>query len=315
MKKIFITGAFGLLGSALTNQLYGKYSIYRPTHKELNLLDKNAVKSYIGNNGPFHCVFHLAAQVGGVKANTEYVADFFNKTMQMNLNVFEACKHQKTDKLVSILSTCIYPDTKYITLPLKEKDLHLGPPHQSNFGYAYAKRMLEVQSRAYRQQHGLNGICAIPNNLFGESDNYDLENGHVVPSLIRKIFEAKKNNLPNVEIWGTGKPLREFTYTKDAAKILEVLMEEYNDEEPVNIGNTNEYSISELATSIKTAIGYTGELIYNTSKPEGQFRKNSINSRLLETTSWKNNQYTSFDVAIKNSCDWFASQYPNVRGI
>lgn len=315
MEKIFITGAYGLLGTALVNHLYKKYKVFDPTSRELNLLDKKAVKYYVKNNGPFHCVYHLAAKVGGVKANTLYPTDFFNENIQMNINVLEACKNNKAGKVISMLSTCIYPDSAYVKYPLTEDQLHLGPPHSSNFAYAYAKRMLDIQSKAYRQEFGLDYICVIPNNLFGEYDNYHLDNGHVIPSLIRKIYEAKTNNQPTVEIWGSGKPLREFTYSKDVARILEIVSNEYDGVDPINIGNPLEYSITDVAEAIKTALGYDGTLVYNTDKPEGQFRKNSSNENLLKHTSWKNEHYTNFHTAIKNSCDWFVRRYPNVRGI
>ena len=144
---------------------------------------------------------------------------------------------------MSLLSTCVYPDAPYITYPLTEAQLHLGPPHVSNFGYAYAKRAVDVMSRAYRQQYGCNFITAIPNNLYGENDNFHLEDSHVIPALIRKIWEAKINNKKNVKCWGDGTPLREFTYSKDIARILIFLLENYNEPGPINIGSTNEYSI------------------------------------------------------------------------
>jgi GDP-L-fucose synthase len=314
--KILITGGHGLLGSALYDELYKlkKYNIKNPTSRVLNLLDEKATEHYFKTEGPFECVFHLAAKVGGVKANTEFVADFFDINTKMNLNVLNAAKH-KTKKLVSVLSTCIYPDSDYVKYPLTEYQLHMGPPHSSNFGYAYSKRMLEVQSRAYRQQFGLNAVCAIPNNLFGENDNYHLENGHVIPSLIRKIYEAKKNNEPMVEIWGSGRPLREFTYSVDAGRILINLMNGYDSSDPINIGNTNEFSISFVAESIKELLNYEGTLVYNSSRPEGQLRKPSSNEKLLHETSWKTTDYTDFKTALKNSCDWFVKRYPYIRGI
>ena len=149
-------------------------------------------------------------------------------------------------KLVSVLSTCIYPDATYVKYPLTEDQLHMGPPHQSNFGYAYAKRMLEVQSRAYRQQHGCNFISVIPNNLYGINDNYNLDSGHVIPALIRKFHEAKIFGYDHVDIWGSGTPLREFTFAHDAAKIILWLAENYDGAEPVNIGNPEQISIEKL---------------------------------------------------------------------
>jgi GDP-L-fucose synthase len=218
-------------------------------------------------------------------------------------------------KVVSVLSTCVYPDEPYINYPLTENQLHMGPPHQSNFGYAYAKRMLDVQTRAYRKQHGVNYITVIPNNLFGENDNFDLENSHVIPALIRKIWEAKITNKPNVEIWGDGKPIREFTYSEDIADILIKVSNQYNDPEPLNIGNTEQYSISYVAEKIKTFLDYQGSFIYDLDKPRGQYQKPSSNKKLLEVTSWKKEDYTDFDISLRKTCDWFKLNYPNVRGL
>ena len=178
-----ITGGSGLLGNAfkaiLSNELY-------PTSKELNLCNQVGALNYLSDS-KIDTVIHLAAKVGGVKANTEFVSDFYQINSQINNNLISACIDNKIPKLVSCLSTCIYPDEKYVTYPLTEDQLHNGPPHDSNFGYAYAKRMVDVQIRAARKQYGVNYISVIPNNLYGEHDNFDLQNGHVLPALIRKI--------------------------------------------------------------------------------------------------------------------------------
>ena len=191
----------------------------------------------------------------------------------MNNNILYAAKNSKVKKVVSLLSTCVYPDLQHISYPLTEDQLHLGPPHASNFGYAYSKRMLDVLSRAYRQQYNCNFITAIPNNLYGENDNFDLNNGHVIPSLIRKIWEAKIQGVDHVECWGDGTPLREFTYSQDIAEILIFLLKEYDNEDPINIGNTVEHSIKEVVEILCLLLGYEGEIEWNTSKPNGQHRK------------------------------------------
>tara|TARA_R110002110_G_scaffold107895_1_gene269897 strand:+ start:30175 stop:30990 length:816 start_codon:yes stop_codon:yes gene_type:complete len=256
-------------------------------------------------------VIHLAARVGGVKANSDYVADFFIENIKMNTNLLHSCMKSNVKKVVSLLSTCVYPDK--VTYPITEDQLHSGEPHSSNFGYAYSKRMLEVQSRAYRQQHGCNFICAIPNNLYGESDNYDLDDGHVIPSLVRKIWEAKLSNSPSVEVWGNGTPVREFTYSKDIAEILLFLLDNYDDKEPINIGNTEEHSIADVVKLICKQLDYSGEIAWNTDMPSGQHRKPSDNTRLIDL-GWDKNRYTPLKEGLKNTCDWFIMNYPNVRG-
>jgi GDP-L-fucose synthase len=322
---ILITGSSGLLGSSLVS-LFKKerQEILSPTRSILNVSNKEEIKRYLSN---FECAdgqgiyskitraFHLAAKVGGVKANQNSLGTFYHDNIIMNTNFLQACLEHNIPKVVSVLSTCVYPDAPYVSYPLTEDQLHLGPPHDSNFGYAYAKRMLDVQTRAYRKQHGVNYITVIPNNLFGEYDNFHLEDGHVIPALIRKIWEAKLNNKPTVEIWGDGSPLREFTYAGDIARILIKVSEEYNEDQPLNIGNTEEHSIASVAKKLVEYLEYDGKLIFNTDKPSGQFRKPSSNKRLLEKTSWRAEDYTPFDIALKKTCDWFKIAYPNVRGV
>ena len=320
-----IAGGSGLLGSSLVKELHNnniKYSA--PTSSEVNLLDKNSIKNYLqsyevvdglGIYSKFICAFHLAAKVGGVKANSLSLGEFYTKNIEINTNFLDVCYTCNIPKVVSVLSTCVYPDAPYVHYPLTEEQLHMGPPHDSNFGYAYAKRMLDVQTRAYRKQYGVKYITVIPNNLFGEHDNFHLEDGHVIPALMRKIWEAKLNNNPTVEIWGDGSPLREFTYSGDVARILLKVAEEYDAEVPLNIGNTEEHSIASVAKKLVEYLEYDGQLLFNTSKPSGQFRKPSSNKRLLEKTSWKAEDYTPFDIALKKTCDWFKATYPNVRGV
>jgi GDP-L-fucose synthase len=236
-KNYIVTGGTGMVGSAFERLLP---NANYPTRQELkNMLDDTFYENQFNGKS----IIHLAAKVGGVKANVEQVADFYVNNSTLNEKVLSAAHRGKANKVISLLSTCIYPDSSYVTYPLTEEQLHLGPPHYSNFGYAYSKRMVDVMSRAYRQQYNCNFITAIPNNLYGENDNFDLENGHVIPALIRKIWEAKINNAPYVECWGDGTPLREFTYSTDIARIILFLLDVYDEPTPINIGNTEEYSI------------------------------------------------------------------------
>lgn len=309
MKKILITGSSGMVGFSFLD-LKNKYNFLRPSSKELNLLKYNDLNKFIKKEKP-DAVIHLAAKVGGVKINTEKISDFYLDNIKINTNLLESCHNNNIQKVVSLLSTCIYPDD--IKYPLIENQIHNGPPHKSNYGYAYAKRMLDIHTKTLRQQYKRKYICAIPNNLYGENDNFDLENSHVIPALIRKIYEAKINN-KNVELWGDGSPLREFTYAKDISEILLFLLENYDSDEPVNIGNANEISIKELAEKISNLLSYKGEIIWNTNMPLGQYRKPSCNKKLLDL-GWKKENYTSLDDGLKSTINWFLKNYPNVRGI
>jgi GDP-L-fucose synthase len=229
----------------------------------------------------------------------------------MNTNVLEMARKYKTKKVISLLSTCVYPDK--VSYPLTEEQIHNGPPHKSNYAYAYAKRMLDIQSKAYREQYGCNFITVVPNNLFGEHDNFDLENSHLIPAVIRKIYEAKEKN-KDVILWGDGKAKREFTYSKDLSRIVLLLLQEYNEREPINAGNTNEYTIKEVAETIADIMNFDGKIIWDETKPKGQHRKPSDNSKLLNM-GWNKSDYTPFTEALENTCEWFIENYPNVRGV
>jgi GDP-L-fucose synthase len=305
LMNFLITGATGLLGSeilALSPESDGLNS------KECDLTDGFQLRLHT----PYDAVIHCAAKVGGVKANTDYVAEFFDDNVKMNMNVLDACR-ERGMKLVSVLSTCIYPDAPYVKYPLTEDQLHMGPPHLSNFGYAYAKRMLEVQSRAYRQQYGCKFISVIPNNLYGINDNYDLDCGHVIPALIRKFHEAMLEGRNEVIVWGTGRPNREFTFARDAAKIILWLAENYDGEEPVNIGNPDWISIEHLALMIGEEIGFEGHVKFDASKPDGQYEKPSSNER-LRSLGWRG-EYTPIRSGLQATIKSFKDRYPNVRGV
>ena len=313
---MIITGATGLLGSEIIRLSPHSEGL---SSSDADLTDPSAVEVLVSHLQPSSVVtdcppvlIHCAARVGGVKANTDRVAEFYDDNIRMNLSVMEAC-HQTGLKLVSVMSTCIYPDTPYVNYPLTEDQLHLGPPHPSNFGYAYAKRMLDVQARAYRQQWGCNFVNVIPNNLYGPNDNFDLEGGHVIPALIRRFHEAKLNGDPSVILWGSGRPLREFTFARDAARIILWIAENYDGAEPVNIGCTEEISIHQLAETICELIGYEGSIMWDLNKPEGQLRKPTSNQRLRDL-GW-NGEYTPLFEGLKETVQSFISRYPNVRGV
>ena len=314
--NVLVTGGNGMVGTALKKYLSTKKNenpFYIPDIKflsseECDLRHIEKTDKLFQENKP-RVVLHLAGRVGGVKANTSYVADFYFENMLINMNVLHSAYKHEVDKLVCMLSTCIYPDR--VEYPIKESSLHAGPPHDSNFGYAYAKRMMEVQCRAYRQQYGTNFINVVPNNIFGENDNFDLDDGHVIPSIIRKIYEAKKNN-ETAYLWGDGSALRQFTYSYDIAKMLFFLTKNYNEVEPINIGCGKEYSIKQTAEAIAEILGYDKEIGWQLDMPSGQPRKPSDLTK-LEEMGWS--EYTDFRKALENTCKWFVKNYPKIRGV
>jgi GDP-L-fucose synthase len=309
LNRILITGGTGMLGQAFENTHEG-YEIVKVGTSKWDLTRYDDAIDMFETIRPAVCI-HLAARVGGVKANTDNMADFCTDNLSINTNVLRAANQMDVTKVLSLLSTCIYPDNA--SYPLTEDQIHAGAPHISNFGYAHAKRMLDVQSRAYRQQYGRNFITAVPNNLFGPNDNYDLSNSHVIPAIMRKMHEAKINN-KNVVLWGDGTPLREFTYSKDLADILLFLLEHYDEPEPINIGNTKEYSIKEVAEMIAEITGFTGEIVWDILKPSGQHRKPSDGSRLVEL-GWKQKDYKDLRKSLTETYKWVILKYPNLRGV
>ena len=307
--RILITGGTGMVGSAF-NSLKTEHELISTGSSKYDLVSWYDTMCMIENIKP-DAIIHLAAKVGGIRANLENQGDFYTINTMINTNVLRAAKNYNVKKVVSLLSTCIYPDL--VTYPLTEDQIHSGPPHNSNFAYAYAKRMLDIQSRAYRDQYGCNFITAVPNNLFGKNDNFDLQNSHVIPAIIRKVHEAKLEE-KDIILWGDGKSIREFTYSQDLAKILLFLLEKYDEPYPINIGNNVQISIKSLAEMIADIMDFEGEIIWDTSKPKGQYKKPSDNSKLLEL-GWKKNKYTNLRKALTDTCKWFIINYPKVRGV
>jgi GDP-L-fucose synthase len=308
MKKVLVTGGSGMVGHEMRH-LHPEFSY--PDRRELDLESEDSVKQFLSKN-QFDVAIHLAARVGGVVDNTRHVADFFSTNMSINRNFLEHCQKAGVKKVVSVLSTCVYPDASFVKYPLTEDQLHLGPPHISNFGYAFAKRMLDVQSRTLRSQYGCNFVTVIPNNLYGVNDNFDLQSGHVIPSMIRRFYEAKISGADEVICWGSGRPEREFTYSRDAASIIVWAADHYDDPEPVNIGDVKSITIKQLAESIASEVGFTGKIIWDTSKPDGQLMKPSSNKKLIDH-GWKGS-YTPLESGLRETIEWFKSTFPSVRG-
>lgn len=309
---MLVTGGSGMVGSAI-KALDTDHEIVYLSSSDCDLRDKSSCFDTIGHHvdDGVDAVVHLAARVGGVKGNSDNLSDYFSDNISINTNVLNACVNFKIGKVVSLLSTCVYPDNA--RYPLTPDQIHNGPPHESNFGYAFAKRMLDVQSRAIRSQHGLNYVTAIPNNMYGPNDNFDIVNGHVIPSMIMKIWNGKINNKP-VHLWGDGTNLREFTYSRDVAEILFFLLEKYTEPFPINIGRVGEVSIKELSSMICKKIGFDeASIIWDVENQRGQHRKPSDNSDLMKL-GWSG-KYTDLLVGLNETIDWFSENYPNVRGI
>ena len=307
--RVLVTGGKGMVGSAFRG-VETDHELILVGREEADLLKRDSVSELIRDTSP-DAVIHLAAKVGGVNGNTTHIADFFAQNTMMNVNVLDCCHQAGVEKVVSLLSTCVYPeDAKY---PLTEDQMHSGEPHISSFGYSYAKRMLDVHSRALRMQYGRKYICAIPNNLYGPHDNFDLDNSHVIPAIIRKVWEAKTLSKTPV-FWGDGSSLREFTYSKDVISCLMFLLENYEGREPINIGNPGETAIKDIVKKVCSLLEYKGDVIWDTSKPAGQFRKPSDNSRFLKL-GWDESMYTDLEEGLESTVKWFIDSYPDIRGI
>ena len=270
--KIYVAGHRGMVGSAIVRQLNAKgfnNIVYR-TSAELDLRNQQAVNSFFESEKPDY-VFLAAAKVGGIQANNCYRAEFLYDNLMISTNIIHAAYQHKVTKLLFLGSSCIYP--KLAPQPLKEDYLLSGYLEPTNEPYAIAKIAGIKMCETYFDQYGANFISAMPTNLYGPNDNYDLNNSHVLPALIRKFHQAKVDNLPSVEIWGTGSPLREFLHVDDLAEACLFLMENYNDKQFVNLGSGTEISIKDLALLVKKIVGFNGELTFNTDKPDGTPRK------------------------------------------
>jgi len=301
MDKILVTGGNGLVGSQFNGERYHKIG-----SKKYDLINQKQAYDIIKRD--WDGVIHAAAKVGGLMGNMNHKGEFFYKNIMMNTNVIESCRQADVKNLVVFLSTCVFPDG--VEYPLVEKSIHLGPPHYSNDAYAYSKRMAEVQIRAYREQYGLNYKSVIPTNIYGINDNFDIENGHVIPSLIHKCYVARETNTPFV-IWGSGTPLREFIYNKDVAKLTEWVLENYNEDEPIILSTSEEISIKDVVSIIVELMNFKGEVKWDSEKPDGQLRKPSDNSKIKNYLP--DFKFTPLYDGLKETIDWFEINYSKIR--
>jgi GDP-L-fucose synthase len=300
MATRLVTGGTGMVGSAIQADL-------KIGSKDCDLTSWVEVNAFFEQHKPKE-VIHCAAKVGGIWGNMHYKGDFFRDNILMNTHVIEAARLHGVKKLVAFLSTCVFPDD--VAYPLTESKIHLGKPHTSNDAYAYAKRMTDIQIRAYKEQYDLDYVSVIPTNIYGPKDLFDLKNGHVVPSLIHRCFLARERG-ENLEVWGSGTPLREFIYSEDVAKLSEWALEHYQEAEPIIFSTSEETSIKELTEMIVELLRFKGKLIWLTDKPDGQFRKPSDNSKLKSYLP--DFKYTPLYEGLKKTVAWFEENYPNIR--
>lgn len=283
--KIYIAGHQGMVGSAIWRNLEAKgyTNLIGKTRKELDLINQQAVANFFESEKP-EFIFLAAAKVGGIVANNTFRAQFIYENLQIQNNIIHQAYVHGVKKLMFLGSSCIYP--KHAPQPMKEEHLLTGLLEETNEPYAIAKIAGIKMCEAYRDQYGCNFISVMPTNLYGPNDNFDLKNSHVLPALIRKFHEAKLNNEPHVEIWGTGTPKREFLYVDDMAEACVHLMLHYNEKQFVNIGCGEDISIKDLALLVKKIVGFNGDLKFDTSKPDGTPRK-LLDVKKLFATGWK----------------------------
>ncbi len=303
--KIYVAGHRGLVGSALMRNLEkkGYGNLVTRTHQELDLLDQAAVRAFFEAERP-DAVILAAAKVGGIHANETFPAEFIYENLQIACNVISASHAYGVKKLLFLGSTCIYP--RMAPQPIKEEALLTGPLEQTNEAYAIAKIAGLKMCEFYKKQYGDDFISCMPTNLYGPCDNYDLDNSHVLPAMLRKFHEAKVNGAPSVTLWGSGKPLREFLYVDDMADACVFLLEHYSGTAHVNIGTGKEVTIRELAEAVKEAVGFTGTIVWDTAMPDGTPRKLTDVTRLHEM-GWKHT--VELKEGIRLAYEWFCAYY------
>jgi len=310
-KKMLVTGGAGFLGSFIVEKLINEKkvnprNILVPRSKDIDLRKwENCAKAVKGVD----IVIHLAAKVGGIGFNMKYPATLFYDNAVMGIQLMEAARQEGVQKFVAIGTVCAYP--KYTPTPFKEEDLWNGYPEETNAPYGIAKKMLLVQAQAYRQQYGFNAIYLLPVNLYGPRDNFHPEHSHVIPALIRKIFEAKESGEKSITLWGTGKATREFLYVEDAAEGIILATEKYNKSDPVNLGSGLEISIKDLAELISELAEFDGEIRWDTSKPDGQPRRSLDVSKAEKEFGFK--AKVNLKEGLKRTIEWYKSQFLKVK--
>jgi len=301
-KRVCLTGGAGFLGSFVTEKLQqrGVGELFIPRYPEYDLVKVEDVRRMYEDSNP-NMVIHLAAHVGGIGANREHPAEFFYDNLMMGTHLMHEAWLRGIDKYVALGTICAYP--KFTPIPFREEELWNGYPEETNAPYGLAKKMQLVQSQAYRQQYGFNSIFLLPVNLYGPRDNFNPESSHVIPAIIRKCLEAKDRGDDTITVWGDGSPTREFLYVEDAAEGILLAAERYNDSEPVNLGAGKEISIKDLVEIIARETGFTGKMIWDTSKPNGQPRRALDTTRAEKLFGFR--AKTDFEQGLRETIAWY----------
>ncbi|MGB7537432.1 MAG: GDP-L-fucose synthase [Anaerolineales bacterium] len=303
--RFLVTGGAGFLGSFVMEQLKAKgaEAVTAPTIQEIDLTDTLSVRRLMAEVRP-EVVIHLAARVGGIGANRDFPAEFFYENLMMGTNIIHEAYKAGVKKVLAIGTVCSYP--KDPPIPFKEDNLWDGYPEETNAAYGLSKKMLLVQAHAYREQYGFNTVVLLPVNLYGPRDNFNLETSHVIPAFIIKCLDAKENGKPEVVMWGDGSPTREFLYIEDAARGILMAVERYNEDLPVNLGSGHEIRIEALIGKMAEILGYTGKIVWDTSKPNGQPRRLLDVSRAKEKFGFT--AEVSLDDGLRRTIDWYLAR-------
>jgi GDP-L-fucose synthase len=306
-RRVLVTGGAGFLGSFLVERLRasGVTDVMVPRSRDYDLVDRQACRRLLAEVRP-QLVFHLAARVGGIGANQDQPGRFLFDNAMMGLSLVEECRVHGVDKLVVAGTICAYP--KHTPVPFREEDLWNGYPEETNAPYGIAKKLLLVQSQAYRAQYGFNSVVLFPVNLYGPRDNFDLQTSHVIPAMIRKCVTARRRGQEEIVLWGDGSPTREFLYVEDAARALILAAERYDSSEPMNIGSGEEIAIRDLATLVAAATGYRGRIRWDSSRPNGQPRRRLDISRAERALGF--GAEVPFAEGLRRTVEWFEAEFP-----
>jgi len=309
-QRFVVTGGAGFLGKVITRKMQerGAKEIFIPRIEDYDLVDPLAIDRMLADSKP-DVIIHLAAHVGGIGANSEHPAEFFYDNLMMGVQLMHKAWQKGIKKFVAIGTVCAYP--KFTPVPFKEDDIWNGYPEETNAPYGLAKKMLLVQSQAYREQYGFNSIFLLPVNLYGPGDNFNLRSSHVIPALIRKCIEAEIKGIKDIEVWGDGSPTREFLYVEDAAEGILLATEFYNESLPVNLGSGYEISIKDLAEKIAFLSGFTGRLVWNVEKPNGQPRRGLDTKRAFEKFGFRAQK--TFDEGLSNTIAWYRDHQTEIN--
>ncbi len=310
-KRICVTGGDGFLGKHLIKRLehYGAKDVFVPLYPEYDFVKGEDVARMIDVAKP-DIIIHLAAKVGGIGANREKPGEFFYDNLMMGIQLIHQAWQRGVEKFVAIGTICAYP--KYTPIPFKEEDIWEGYPEETNAPYGLAKKMLLVQSQSYREQYGYNSIFLLPVNLYGPGDNFNPASSHVIPALIRKCLEAKERGDKQIVAWGDGSPTREFIYAEDAAEGISLATMRYNSSDPVNIGSSFEISIKDLTNTIARLCEFEGDIVWDTTKPNGQPRRKLDTTRAKERFGFE--AKTSFEEGLKQTIAWYKEERACGRG-